>query len=150
MGQTSLATALNRHSTVGVDSMVFIYHVERHDTYIDLTRILFTRIQSGKNKAVSSTLSLTEVLTAPLQRNRFDLTLLYRGLLMDYPHLSLHSLDHQTADQAAALRARYDISTPDAIQLATALAQKATAFVTNDKQLARVKELDVMLLDSYL
>ena len=149
MGQTPLATALNRRYILGVDSMVFIYHIEGHASYIALTRILFQRIQSGKNKAVSSMLSLTEVLTGSYRKGREDLTLLYRGLLKEYPNLTLWPLDQETAERAASLRARYEISTPDAIQIATALQNGATAFLTNDKQLVRVKELDVLLLDDY-
>jgi len=130
--------------------MVFIYHIERNPSYVPLTRILFKRIETGKNKAVSSMLSLIEVLTHPYRKGRKDLALLYRGLLTDYPHLTLWPLDQETAELSASIRAHYNVSTPDAIQLATALRQGATAFITNDQQLTRVKDLNVLLLDSYL
>jgi len=150
LGKTSFATALNRYDAVGVDSMVFIYHVEGHPSYLPLTRILFKRIEAGKNRAVSSVLSLMEVLTGPYRKGRKDLAVLYRGLLTDFPHLALWPMNQETADLAAAIRARDEISTPDAIQIATALEHGATAFLTNDKQLSKVKDLDILLLDSYL
>ena len=52
------------------------------------------------------------------------------------------------ARQAAQLRARYRLRPVDAIQVATALVYRATAFVTNDATLARLAPaLDVVLLD---
>jgi len=149
MAKASLATTLNHHSLVGLDSMLFIYHAERHPDYLPLTRIVFKRIETGKNKGVTSVLSLSEVLTLPYGKARNDLAVLYRGLLADFPHLELASFDREAAELSASLRAHYSIATPDAIQLATALQLKATAFLTNDKQLVRIKELDIILLDDY-
>jgi len=39
---------------------------------------------------------------------------------------------------------------PDALQIAAALEAGATAFVTNDQRLGKVKELDVLQLDDYV
>ncbi len=60
------------------------------------------------------------------------------------------SLDLVTADiaeQAADLRARYGLRTPDALQVATALAAGCAALLTNDARLQRVTELRVLVLD---
>ncbi|WP_447980139.1 type II toxin-antitoxin system VapC family toxin [Candidatus Nitrospira bockiana] len=51
------------------------------------------------------------------------------------------------ADGAAELRARYRLSTPDAIQLATAINRKATRFYGNDRGLRRVKEIECLIVD---
>jgi predicted nucleic acid-binding protein len=48
---------------------------------------------------------------------------------------------------AAELRARYRIKLPDAIQIAAALAKRCEAFITNDRQLAKVSEIRVLVLD---
>lgn len=50
-------------------------------------------------------------------------------------------------DQAAALREQYQLKTPDAIQLATAVAAQADYFLTNDGLLKKVRELQVVTLD---
>lgn len=47
------------------------------------------------------------------------------------------------------LRAQYDIRMPDALQMAAALEAGATLFVTNDRQLRKVQEIGVLLLDDY-
>jgi predicted nucleic acid-binding protein len=54
------------------------------------------------------------------------------------------------ADQAADLRARYRLSTPDAIQLASAIARNATRFYGNDRGLQRVSELDCLIIDDLI
>ena len=51
------------------------------------------------------------------------------------------------ADRAAELRARYRLSTPDAIQLATAIGYHAVCFYGNDRGLRRVKEIECILID---
>jgi predicted nucleic acid-binding protein len=51
------------------------------------------------------------------------------------------------ADRAAELRARYRLSTPDAIQLATAIGHKATRFYGNDRALQRVQEIECVIVD---
>jgi predicted nucleic acid-binding protein len=55
-------------------------------------------------------------------------------------------VDRAIGEGAARLRARYGLRTPDAIHLATAVAARAEAFVTTDRRLARVRELEVRVL----
>ena len=49
----------------------------------------------------------------------------------------------ETADIAAGLRARHGFKTPDAIQLATAVEQRADLILTGDKEWPRFKEIPV-------
>jgi len=58
-------------------------------------------------------------------------------------------VDAVLARRAVALRAQYDVRVPDALQIAAALEAGATAFVTNDRRLAKVRELQVLLFDDY-
>jgi len=55
-------------------------------------------------------------------------------------------LDEGIAEVAAALRARHNIRTPDAIQLATAIRAGASWFLTNDAELANLPEIYVVVL----
>lgn len=50
------------------------------------------------------------------------------------------------AEQAADLRARYNLRTPDAVQIATAIDTGCDAFLTNDIALKRVTEICVIVL----
>lgn len=49
--------------------------------------------------------------------------------------------------RAAEIRARYKLQTPDAIQAATAILARATAFITNDPIFERIPEFDTLILD---
>ena len=42
------------------------------------------------------------------------------------------------------------IRTPDAIQVATALASESSYLLTNDRGFERIKELNVLILDDFI
>lgn len=71
----------------------------------------------------------------------------YRNLLLATPGIVSRIVDSAVATTAAALRARYGLKTPDALQVATALTENCEAFLTGDKGLRRVTELRVLVLD---
>jgi len=49
------------------------------------------------------------------------------------------------------LRAKYNVSPPDALQVVASLSFGAKAFLTNDKRLSKLQELiDVIVLDDFL
>jgi predicted nucleic acid-binding protein len=50
-------------------------------------------------------------------------------------------------ERAAFLRARYNLKTPDAIQVATALVSGSRAFLTNDENITAIEGIDILLLD---
>jgi len=72
-------------------------------------------------------------------------------LLVHFPHLVLADVTRDIARRAAQLRARYGVRPADALQAATALLHRATAFVTNDHRLSCLSsELDVLVLDDFI
>jgi predicted nucleic acid-binding protein len=58
-------------------------------------------------------------------------------------------LDAEIAHKVAELRAKFNLRTPDAIQLATAIHAKAQVFVTNDERLRKVKDVPVLIIKEY-
>jgi len=132
---------------LGIDTSPFIYFVERHPNYVDRVREIIRRIDGGIIRGVSSVVTLTEVLTHPKRQGQTQIETNYRDLLCHGRNFSLLPIDVATADQAADLRARYNLRTPDALQLAAALSVGSQAFLTNDTALQRVTELQVLVLD---
>ena len=59
-------------------------------------------------------------------------------------------LDAKVADVASGLRAEYNIKTPDAIQVASAMLAGAKAFITNEPSLRRIDKLDVIIMKDTL
>ena len=106
--------------------------MERHPKYFDLVRELFNAVEIGKVYAVSSVLLITEVLTKPLKDANKGLADRYLSFVSTFPNLGLREIDQNIALQAAKLRASYGFKTPDALFLATAIEEKAEAFITND------------------
>ncbi|HEY7677903.1 MAG TPA: PIN domain-containing protein, partial [Candidatus Methylomirabilis sp.] len=71
-------------------------------------------------------------------------------VLLDAEGIDLLDVTSPIAERAAELRARYGIRTPDAIQAATAVEAGATAFVTSDRRLRRIRELPVLVVGQYV
>jgi len=145
-----LSERLADHAVVGLDTAIFIYHLEAHPRYQPLTQELLAGIQAGRQRAVTSTVTIMELTVRPWQVNRPAVAREYEALLAHFPHLTLADVTRAVARRAAQLRARYRLRPADALQVATALVHEATAFVTNDRQLTRLSPLlDIILLDDY-
>jgi len=135
---------------IGMDTMVFIYHFEENQIYSPLTFSIFESLEKGNIKGITSTLTLLEILVKPKKENNLLLTDRYKLLFETFPNLQVSPLNEYIADIASSLRAHYDINTPDAIQVATSLEQKADIFITNDATLKKISEIKVLLLSEMI
>ncbi|MEO8395168.1 MAG: PIN domain-containing protein [Chloroflexota bacterium] len=97
--------------------------------------------------AVSSALTLTEILTLPLRLGKTELVNSYEEILLNGAHFYLAPIDTKTSRIAADLRARYNLKTPDALQVASALNESCDAFLTNDLSIKRITEIQILILD---
>lgn len=132
---------------IGLDTNVFIYFLADHPRYGSWCASLFDLIERGHNPAVTSTVTLLELLVQPYRDQQEELAQKIFALTSTYPKLEWVPLTMNLADRAAELRARYRLSTPDAIQLATAIGHKAMRFYGNDRGLRRVKEIECIIVD---
>lgn len=132
-----------RQRTYALDTNIFIYHFEENPEYVSFTAGLFEKIESGRIRAVTSVLTLHEIFTGARKAGDERLVVLYRDLLGSFPNLHMMPFDADIAEISSGLRARYGIPTPDAIQIATAIHQKAETFISNDERLARINEIKV-------
>ncbi len=132
---------------IGLDTNVFIYFLEDHPRYGSWCASLFDLIERGHNSAVTSTITLLELLVQPYRDQKEELAQKIFALASTYPKLEWVPVTMDLADRAADLRARYRLSTPDAIQVTTAIGRKATRFYGNDRNLRRVKEIECIVVD---
>jgi len=121
--------------------------VERNPKYLDLVREVIRRVDRGDIEGRSSVVTLTEVLTKPKKLGDVTIETEYRSLLLSSRNFRLLPIDTDVAESAANLRARFDIRTPDALQIAAALSVNCEAFITNDARLRRVTDLKILVLD---
>ena len=144
---TSLNQARTGLTTVGIDTSPFIYLLEKNARYVAHARTIFRYIDAGQLLGYTSVFTLTEVLTHPKQTGNIRLEHGYLEILSNNRNLQLLDVNAAIADSAADLRARYNLRTPDTIQIATALATGCEAFLTNDRDLRRVNALRILVLD---
>ncbi|PZS05426.1 MAG: PIN domain nuclease [Chloroflexi bacterium] len=123
---------------VGLDTAPLIYYLEEEPAYVPLVAPFFSAITDGNLRAVTSTVTLVEALTKPLREGHFDIAKRYRDLLLSRAGIVLEPVSAVIAEEAAQLRARHRVRTPDALQVATARLAGASHFLTNDIHLAGI------------
>lgn len=143
----NISDALKGIQRLYVETAPLIYYVEENPTYLAKMDAIIAAIEHTPIAAVSSVITLTEVLTQPLKQANQKLEQEYRDILLNSAEFSLMAVTVQIAEAAADLRSRYNIRTPDALHLATALGAGCDAFLTNDLGLKRVTEIAILLLD---
>ncbi len=141
-----LDTAFTGVVYLGLDTAPIIYFIEAHPQYNALVTSIFQRIADGTLRACTSVISLTEVLIHPIRQGNAVLQQQYQELFLNSQGFETQNINPDTAILAADLRARYNLRTPDALQIATALQSGCQAFLTNDTTLKRVTELTVLVL----
>lgn len=131
---------------VALDSAPLIFYIEEHQDYVDLLVPFFADLEHGSFRVVTSTVTLLEVLVHPLRHGDEALAHHYNDILLSSPNVSTRPVTFATAQEAAELRARHNLKTPDAIQLATAIREGATTFLTNDRDFPQLSGLSVLRL----
>jgi len=139
-----------RGTIVGLDTAPLIYYVEERPLYISFVDPFFESVERGEIQVVTSTLTLTEVLVHPYKHGNRNLGQQYSRILLHSRNLKTLPVSAEIATEAARLRAAYGLKTPDSIQLATAQLNHATAFLSNDKGIASIPGLELILLDRLL
>ncbi len=129
-----------------LDANCFIYSVERIDPYRAILDTLWQAVSVGQIKAVTSELTLLEVLIKPLQAGDVTTATIFRTVLRHTPDVQMLPITQVVLEEAARLRATLGLKTPDALHAATALLNDCTLFVTNDNAFRRVSGLSVTVL----
>ncbi|MBE9127432.1 MULTISPECIES: type II toxin-antitoxin system VapC family toxin [unclassified Coleofasciculus] len=132
---------------VGLDSAPLIYFIEENPAYLEMTDAFFEAMVHGELRVVTSVITLLEVLVYPLRQGNSILAQQYRDILSDEEGLTTIEVSPAIAEIAAQLRATYNLRTPDAIQMATAIRQGASFFLTNDSRLPSLPGLEVLVLE---
>jgi predicted nucleic acid-binding protein len=129
---------------VALDTAAFIYLIEEHESFLPMVEPVFAAIDDRRLTAVTSALTLLEVLVVPLRHGDLALARRYEELLTRGRGLTLVDVSQAVLRDAAALRAATGMRAPDAIQVATALEAGCTAFITNDRRLPQLPGLRVL------
>lgn len=91
-------------SLVYLDTNIFVYACEGFPEYADTLRELFTAIDTGTVSAVTSELTLAEVLVKPFMDGNTQLQSLYRDSIRNSSLLSVCPVTRDILIEAARLR----------------------------------------------
>ena len=142
---------LQTFPVLGIDTSIFIYHLESHPGYLPLTTKIFTSIECGEKAGLTSTISLMEITVRPLKLGFSDIARKHEVLLVNFPNLKIVDIDREAARQAAQLRAEFAIHPADALQVGACLAHDVRVLITNDRRLIQLRpKIEVILLDDLL
>lgn len=148
MGLNRLRAFLGRQRRIALDTSIFIYQLEANPRYLPLTDPIFEWLDQPDHKAVTSTITMTELLVQPYRDAEQEQVDEFYALLSTYPNLDWIAPTLEVADMAAKVRALYRLRTPDALQAATAVQAHATGLVTNDPVFQRVEVFETLVLDN--
>jgi predicted nucleic acid-binding protein len=147
LGVERLGTFLRLHHRIALDTPVFIYQLEANPRYLAYTDQIFSWLERPGSQAVTSTITMTELLVQPYRDGDERRADEFRGLLSTYPHLDWIVPNLEIAELAARIRALHRLRTPDALQAATAVRAQATGLITNDPFFERAEGFETLVLD---
>jgi predicted nucleic acid-binding protein len=150
LGIGRLRAFLQRHERIALDTSVFISHIEANPRYRSLTETIFFWLESPGASAVTSSITMTELLVPAYRLPDQQQAGKFYALLSRYPNLDWVAPTLEVADSAAQIRAQYGLRTPDALQAATAAYSAATGLLSNDPIFERVDHFETLVLDSLL
>ncbi len=89
------------HTVIGLDTSIFIYHLEAHPRYQALTQELLIGVQAGQQEAVTSVVTVMELTVRPWRVGRAAVAREYETLLVHFPNLTLADVTRLRASRNA-------------------------------------------------
>jgi predicted nucleic acid-binding protein len=120
-----------------LDSNIIILAVEVGSQWTDLLRRLFEAIDRNEIHAITSEVTIAEVLAKPLALGASDVVAQYEALFVENSQLETIKIDRAILRSAAAMQGRLGVKLIDAIHAATATEARCDFFISNDVRLGR-------------
>ena len=137
-------------NSVYLDTNIWIYALEGFPAFAQELATLFQAIDQGQLTAVTSELSLSEVLVKPIQNGNMAQQDIYKQALSSTSTLRVVPVQRDVLIEAATLRAAVNLKLPDAIHAATAIATQCSTFLTNDQRFQVVSGFQTVLLSQVI
>jgi len=108
---------------------------------------VFRQFETRDLVAATSPITLAECLVLPMRLGKVEVIEAFPDV-MGGDHSSVFvPIQRETARIAAEIRSRHNLTLTDAFQVAAALQGDCDALLTNDKELSRVTDLKVILVE---
>lgn len=120
-----------------LDANAIIYALETEFSDTELSRSLIDAIDKQLIYAVTSELTIAEVLVKPLEAMREPTIIVYESFFSSSSQVELVAVSRDLIVESAKISAKTKVKLPDAIHIATAQASHCTFFLTHDERLGR-------------
>jgi predicted nucleic acid-binding protein len=131
---------------VYLDTNIIIYAVEGYETHAAPIKFVLQGMTDGEIIAVTSDLTLAEVLVKPKRDHDRKLEEAYNQFLLPTDSFRNSAVSREILEVAAGIRAGSALKLPDAIHFASALAENCDSFLTNDDRFKSMVGVTVVLL----
>jgi predicted nucleic acid-binding protein len=129
--------SLLQDKKIYLDANALIYSVEYPESYPGLVEAFLKPLAAGKLKAVTSCITLVEVLCKPMSSGDSVLEAVYRAFLTPSDVMEVCAVETEIAERATRIRAAHGFRTPDAIHIATGIRYECDLFLSRDKAWSR-------------
>jgi len=132
-----------------IDTSPFIYLLEDHETYGDLVANFIQNCTKNGVLFTTSVITYEEFCVKPYELGRTEVIKAFEQLLRELDIIP-QEITLLVADTAAKLRSKYHgLRSMDALQISTAIHTQCDKFITNDKRLKQIQEIEVILITGH-
>lgn len=129
---------------VFIDTNIIIYFLERNALFFEKVIPYFERAESGEIELFTSPVSYMETIIPVIKKQDIDLESKYNYLFKNF--LNTIDINLEIGRIGAEIRAKYNVKAPDALQIACAINSECKKFVTADKELDKIKKIEIVIL----
>jgi predicted nucleic acid-binding protein len=147
MGKVAAAIARLAGQRVYIDTNVFIYFLDKHNTYFEVVSQFFQACIRREIFGTTGDAAVAEVMVGPYRQDNPALAARFKRFFAQKNFLTIVGHDR---DAAAMLVARKRLKFIDALHIATAVHAGCQFFITNDAGISSNEGLEVISLAELL
>jgi predicted nucleic acid-binding protein len=134
MSKASLKRAVAAGSVLVLDTSAVLAYLDGGEAASSAaTDVLDELVQTGRNRALISTVTVTEAMVRPFRLASAPAIATVETFLGMFPNLGVVAIDFAIAREAARVRALTGLATPDCLVISTAIVMGADVIVANDE-----------------
>ena len=131
------------------DTAPFIYLIEGHLQFAPVVKDIFIYCQANSVRLTTSVLTGLEFKTKPMRSNRMDVVDAFDQLVSE-THMQVVTITDEIIEKALYLQTQLlSLRAMDSMQLGAAAVHQCDVFITNDKRLTPINQLQIITLDQW-
>jgi predicted nucleic acid-binding protein len=132
-----------------LDTAVFIYFLEANPLYVDKVEKFLENSINNNYELITSTVTIMEFCTKPYELGNTGLISQFNDFLSILKITSI-SINEEIALEAAKLRGKYkSLKGMDSLQVASAIKGGCNKFISNDRKLKQITEINIELVEDF-